>query len=304
MALKSIIMTFLLSSASAIVFPQISTAQVDLFAKGYAPDQCSNCEQWNEPNRAEHLFGNTYYVGTGGLSSILIASPSGHVLIDGALPNSAPIILNNIRSLGFDPADVKLMLNSHPHFDHAGGFAALQKVTNAPVAASPESASVIRNGMSTRLDPQYGKLLSFPPVSEVLIISEDEPVQVGDINLNPIFTPGHTSGGTSWAWQSCEGKRCVRFIYADSLTPISRDDFLFSRNSDYPNIVDDFQKSFEILESIPCDILITPHPGASNFWQRMEAAPEGLIKTDACREYVSRAQRQLQTRLTNEEFQQ
>src|SRR5262245_41278824 len=98
--------------------------------------ECPSCAEWNVPQKSFRIFGNTYYVGTHGLSSILITSPRGHVLIDGGLPESAPLILANIRSLGFRAEDVKLILNSHAHYDHAGGLEALREATGASVAAS------------------------------------------------------------------------------------------------------------------------------------------------------------------------
>ena|ERR1700733_8790609 len=103
---------------------------------------CANCAVWNKPQQAFKIYGNTYYVGTHGLSSILITSDSGHVLIDGALPESAPPIVANIRSLGFRVEDVKLIVNSHAHFDHAGGIAELQRLSGAvlqPASGLPQS---------------------------------------------------------------------------------------------------------------------------------------------------------------------
>ena len=97
---------------------------------------CDNCDEWNEPQAPFNIFGNTWYVGTGGLSAILVTGPEGHVLLDGALPQSAAQIQANIEALGFRIGDVKLIVNSHEHFDHAGGIAALQRASGATVAAS------------------------------------------------------------------------------------------------------------------------------------------------------------------------
>jgi metallo-beta-lactamase class B len=276
-------------------------AQDDPLTRPYTVGECSSCAAWNVPHRPVHLYGNTYYVGTEGLASILIASPEGHVLIDGALPSSAPLILANIRSLGFDPADVRLILNSHAHFDHSGGFAALQRATGAPVAVSVESAGAIRSGLAGPDDPQYGVLVPTPPVSNVILIEEGKPMVVGGLSLTPYITAGHTPGGTTWTWRSCEGERCVDFVYADSQTPISREGFLFGGSPQYPGAVADFRRGFSVLERIPCDILVTPHPGASNFWQRAASAPEGLIDPAACRQYAARSLEQLQARLQREQ---
>src|SRR5271155_1020355 len=128
---------------------------------------CANCAAWNKPHAAFRIFGNTYYVGTDGLSSVLIASTTGHVLIDGALPESASRIVANIRSLGFRIEDVKLILNSHVHFDHAGGIAELRKLSGARVAASQWTADVMKKGAVPRDDPQFASIASIARVARV-----------------------------------------------------------------------------------------------------------------------------------------
>ncbi|HEU4882574.1 MAG TPA: subclass B3 metallo-beta-lactamase [Longimicrobium sp.] len=286
---------------AACVSSRSARAQDDPLTRPYTVEECPSCAGWNVPHRPVHLYGNTYYVGTEGLTSILIASAEGHVLIDGALPNSAPLILANIRALGFDPADVKLILNSHAHYDHSGGFAALQRATGAPVAASAASAGAIRSGAAAPNDPQYGDLHATPPVSNVILIEEGRPMTVGSLSLTPYITAGHTPGGTTWTWRSCEGERCLDFVYADSQTPISREGFRFGASPQYPGAVADFRRGFQVLERVPCDILVTPHPGASNFWERAASAPEGLIDPEACRQYAARSLEQLQARLQREQ---
>jgi metallo-beta-lactamase class B len=237
-------------------------------------------------------------VGTHGLSAILVTSNQGHILLDGALPESAPLIEANIRALGFRMEDVKLILNSHAHFDHAGGIAALQRASGAAVAASPASAPVLRRGTSGPDDPQYGVLLAFPAVERVRVISDGEIVRVGPLALTAHFTPGHTPGGTSWAWKSCEGKRCLDFVYADSQTPVSADGFLYTRNRTYPSAIADYERGFALLERLPCDVLLTPHPGASGLWDRV--AKKDLVDRSACRRYAATARGQLARRVATE----
>jgi metallo-beta-lactamase class B len=260
--------------------------------------ECPSCAEWNAPQRPLRLHGNTYYVGTHGLSAILVTSNQGHILLDGALPESAPLIEANIRALGFRMKDVKLILNSHAHFDHAGGIAALQRASGAAVAASPASAPVLRRGTSGPDDPQYGVLLAFPAVERVRVISDGEIVRVGPLALTAHFTPGHTPGGTSWAWKSCEGKRCLDFVYADSQTPVSADGFLYTRNRTYPSAIADYERGFALLERLPCDVLLTPHPGASGLWDRV--AKKDLVDRSACRRYAATARGQLARRVATE----
>ena len=283
-----------------LVCPSILSAQDSTLVRPYSEAECPSCAEWNAPHRATHLYGNTYYVGTHGLASILIASPDGHVLIDGGLPNSAPLILSNIQTLGFRPSDVKIILNSHAHFDHAGGIAALQQATGARVLVSEPSARVLTRGEPGRDDPQHAVALAMPPVASVEVVRAGEVVRVGMLAMTMHPTGGHTPGGTTWSWRACEAEHCLDFVYADSQTPISQDGFSFSDSPDYPTAVADFQRGHALLERISCDVLITPHPAASAFWDRIKTAPQGLIDTEACRRYAAAARRQLQARLDRE----
>jgi len=266
--------------------------------------ECSSCAVWNAPQKPFRIFGSAYYVGTHGLSSILITSARGHALIDGALPESAPLILANIRALGFRSEDVKLILNSHAHYDHAGGIEALRQATGATVAASRWSARTIEAGKGIPGDPQFSIVLPYPPVPTVRPISDGEVLRAGDVALTAHFTGGHTPGGTTWTWKSCEEQRCLDFVYADSQSPVSADDFLFSRNTTYPNALADFEHSFSVLESLSCDILLTPHPGASNVFERLAARDSGnanaFVDRDACGRLAKENRRQLDARIARE----
>jgi metallo-beta-lactamase class B len=284
----------------AVLLPARTRAQDDPLVAAYPAELCPSCGDWNAPQRPMHLYGNTYYVGTRGLGSILIASPAGLVLIDGGLPDSAPLILANITALGFDTSAVKLILNSHVHYDHAGGIAALQRATGARVAASPSSAAVLERGEVGPDDPQHGIAFRMPAVRGVETVTDGQTLTVGPLALTAHSTAGHTPGGTTWTWRSCEADRCLDFVYADSQTPISRDGFRYSDPDAYPSALADFDRGFALLERIPCDVLITPHPGASSLWKRVATAPDGLIDPEACRRYATNARQQLQRRLERE----
>ena len=270
-----------------------------------ANSSCDACPEWNRPQQPFRVYGNTYYVGPRGLTSILITSKSGHVLLDGALPESVPQIVANIRSLGFRVEDVKLIVNTHVHFDHGGGIAELQRLSGAKVAASPWSVGVLTKSGVGKGDPQFG---SIPPVALVPraeSLRDGQTLRVGDIELTAHFTPGHTPGGTSWTWESCEGKRCLSLVYSDSMTPVSAEGFRFTDSREYPTAVRDFEKSFAFLRSTPCDILLTSHPDASGLWQRLEKRergerPDPLVAPSACKELAGRAAEQLRRRLESE----
>ena len=266
---------------------------------------CKDCAAaWNATQAPFRIYGDTYYVGVRGLSSILITSDRGHILIDGDLPESVPKIAASIRALGFRLEDVKLILNSHVHVDHAGGIAALQELSGAEVAASAASAAVLRSGHSGPDDPQFGQLSVIPRVKRVRVISNDETLRVGPLEVTAHLTPGHTPGGTSWSWESCEQARCLNIAYVDSLAPISSDTFLFTHNTTYPNVLHDFEQSFAAIRALSCDILLTPHPEASRLWSRLERRDHGeadaLVDADACRHLADAARKRLEERVAKE----
>jgi len=255
------------------------------------------------PQEPFKIYGNAYYVGTHGLSSVLITSPSGHVLIDGALPESVPQIVSNILSMGFRVEDIRLILNSHVHFDHAGGIAQLQKLSGARVAATRWTAQVMRTGVVPRSDPQFGITNPIARLAAVDIVSDSQTLRAGALSLTAHVTPGHTPGGTSWTWRSCEGGRCLNLVYADSLTPVSAGGFYFTRSRDYPHALGDFERSYKFLESTPCDILVTPHPGFIKLWERLDqrrSSPDALIDPTACRVFAADSRELLKTRLATE----
>jgi metallo-beta-lactamase class B len=148
---------------------------------------CSSCDEWNRPREPFKIFGNTYYVGVAGLSSVLVASSAGLVVLDGALPQSAPLIAANIRKLGFRIEDVKLIVNSHAHYDHAGGIAALQALSGARVAASAPGAWALAHSHPTRDDPQFRSghdpKVRFPRVTRVEVVRDGQALTVGDVTL-------------------------------------------------------------------------------------------------------------------------
>lgn len=266
---------------------------------------CSDCAAWNETQKPFRVYGNTYYVGVRGLASILITSDQGHVLIDGDLAESAPKIAANILELGFRIEDVKFILNSHVHFDHAGGIAELQRLSGAKVVASRSSAKVLQDGHSGADDPQFGSIRGIPPVAHVRVVEDGETLRVGALRLTAHLTPGHTPGGTTWTWKSCESQRCLNVVYADSLTPVSAPGFRFTKNTTYPNALEDFETSFNKLDMLPCDILLTTHPEVSDLWTRLEkhdhgAGADAFVDPTACRRLVEAAREGLQARVVAE----
>jgi metallo-beta-lactamase class B len=269
------------------------------------PIDCPPCADWNRPQEPFRVFGNTYYVGTTELSAILIKTSEGLVLLDAALPQSAPLIDASIRALGFRTADIKLIGSSHTHPDHVGGIAALQRASGARVVASEPAARALRSGRPTPDDPQFATPNSnFPVVSNVQVIADGETLTLGDLKLTAHLTPGHTPGGTSWSWRSCEGARCLSVVYADSLNAVSADGFRFSGGPDNPSIVDIFRQSIRKVEALPCDILLSPHPGFFDMNEKLQRRRNGdadaFVDAGACRAYAAAAGARLDRRIADE----
>jgi metallo-beta-lactamase class B len=264
------------------------------------PDVSKQRAEWNQPQKPFKVFGNTYWVGTRGLGAVLITSDRGHILVDGALPESVPQIREHVRELGFKLEDIRLLLNSHVHFDHAGGLGQLQQLTGARVAASAPAAKVLTSGESGPDDPQFGVQLRIDRLRNVNVVRDGEVVKVGSLIARPHMTPGHTPGGTTWTWKSCEGERCLDVVYADSLNPVSADGFKYTSSP----LLKGFERSFAALETIRCDILLTPHPAFAQVFQKRAARDAGkadaFIDPGACKAYVATARANLARRLEDE----
>ncbi len=272
-----------------------TAASIDVPA---CPADAGVMDGWDDRAPPRKIFGNVYYVGTCGITALLVTSPQGHVLLDGATEAGGLAIAANIEALGFNPADVQYILNSHEHSDHAGGFAHLQGVTGAPVLARAPAIATLERGASDGSDPQSGVLDGFPPVANVQLLDADATVRVGDLVLTAHATPGHAPGGTSWTWVSCEGTQCLDMVYADSLSAASDKTYRFSGHAAY---LDAFRRGIDTVAALECDILITPHPSASRLWQRLEpAATQPLVDTGACRDYADQARQRLDRRLAEE----
>lgn len=258
--------------------------------------RCGNCESWNEPQSPFRVFGNTHYVGTAGLSSILIETSDGLILIDGGLPQSAQQIAENIRTLGFDPRDIRLIAVSHAHFDHVGGIAALQRLSGAEVAASPDAARTLRKGASFGDDPQFGPdLPSFPAVEHVSSSVGETMISLGSTRLRGVPTPGHTAGGVTWIWQECEDDRCLDIVYADSLSPVSRPGYRFS-----DGMGDKIRQSASVIAVLDCDIFLSTHDFSFELHEKFARGRDAFIDPDGCRRYANKTVQRLERRLEQE----
>jgi metallo-beta-lactamase class B len=294
--------------SSTILLSLVLAAQAAPALRPDPPKACVDCDEWNEPQAAFRLFGNTYYVGTAGLSALLVTSEAGHVLLDGGLPQSAARIDGNVRALGFRTEDVRFILASHAHYDHVGGIAALQRLSGATVAMSAAGVRALANGGPTRDDPQYGigvQANAFPPVAGARAVADGEVIRVGPLAITAHLTPGHTPGGTSWSWRSCEGERCLDVVYADSLTAVSADGFRFTGGDGHADITTAFRTTIDTIEALDCDIVVSTHPGATGLARKLKRRDEGagseaFVEPGGCRAYARAARRNLERRIAEE----
>jgi metallo-beta-lactamase class B len=270
----------LLSLAQAPSPPQ-SPARGGAMLEPDPPLTCGSCAEWNRPRPPFKVYGNTYFVGSLGLSSLLIATEEGLVLIDVALPQSAPLIDANIQALGFRTTDLKYILTSHAHFDHVGGLRSMQRYTGASVLASRETARALALGHPVPEDPQF----------EGASNSSDFPA-------------------TTWTWSSCEGGRCLDMVYVDSLTAVSNDTYRFTGGDGRPGIVDTFRKSLRKVKALPCDVVISTHPSATGMDDKVArratlalapgAAGDPFVDPGACRALAAGALKALDARVAQE----
>lgn len=258
--------------------------------------RCADWDDWDKAGPPYRIYGNSYYVGTCGISAILITGDKGHILIDGATEAGADVIANNIRSLGFSLSDIKLLLQSHEHFDHVAGLARLQQLSGAKLLASAAAAPVLASGVVSSADPQAGMHKPFPPARVDGQVTAGTAVNLGDLSLMPIATPGHTPGALSWQWRSCEAGQCQVLVYADSLSPVSSDSYRFSEHLSYLNA---YRAGLNTLAKLDCQVLLTPHPSASNMRTRLQSR-DGLSDPQGCVSYADAVTGRLEQRLTKE----
>lgn len=254
---------------------------------------------WTAPQKPFRIYGNTWYVGPHGLGVFLVTAPTGDVLIDGGVPGGAGLIEGNLRELGVDLHAIKWILNTHAHSDHAGGLAELARDTGAQVIAGAADAPLLEHG--GRDDPEYGDRFPFPPVHVARTVSDGERLHLGNLVLTAHATPGHTRGNTTWAWMSCEGRRCLHMVDVGSL---SAPGFKLIGNANDPDIVNDFEHSFAKVAALPCDLPLAPHPEMVDFWQRVAKSNHGdaeaLLDPAGCRVYARDSRKAFEAQLAKQ----
>ena len=256
----------------------------------------------NRPNEPFRIAGNLYYVGSSGISSYLIATPAGHVVIDAGYESTVPIIEANIRTLGFKVEDVRILLNTQAHYDHAAGFAALKKDTGAQLMISGPDADVIERGGTQ--DFSFGDRYPFPPARVDRRLKDGDTVTLGKLTLHAHVTPGHTKGCTTWSFEVIDNNRPLQVVDMCGLTVL--DTTRLVGNPAYPEIVGDYERTFTALRKLPVDIFLGAHPAyydGTAKAAKLKANPSGpnpFVDPDGYRRYIDNGERTFRERLAKE----
>jgi metallo-beta-lactamase class B len=259
-------------------------------------------EDGNQPADPFRIADNLYYVGSSDIGSYLVTTPAGHILIDAGYASTVPIIEANIATLGFKVRDVRILLNTQAHFDHAGGFADMKKRTGAALMVSEADADVIERG-GTR-DFSLGDTSTFPAATVDRRLKDGETVALGGTTLTAHLTPGHTMGCTTWTFDTRDRGRTLHVVDLCGLSILQNT--RVSGMPAYPGITRDYERTFETLRKLPVDIFIGAH--ANYYGGREKAAkakadpsgPSPFVDPDGFRKMVDGAERRFREQLARE----
>ncbi len=258
---------------------------LSVVAQTYAPAKA----EWNQPVEPFRIEGNLYYVGASDVSSYLLTSDKGHVLLDSGFRETVPQIVANVKKLGFQMKDVKYILNTQAHYDHAAGLAELQRLTKAKLLSSAEDARLLARG--GRGDFAFQDQLQFEPVAADRIIKDGEKLEIAGIQMTAYITPGHTKGCTTWTARV--GNHDAVFVCG-----VTAPGYRLKGNPSYPNIVQDFDRTFDLLEKMPCDLYLTAHPSQCNLHEKRKTA--SFVKSGELAEAVRKARADFHAQLDKE----
>lgn len=254
-----------------------------------------------------HIAGNLYYVGTKEMTSFLLTSSQGHILIDGGYPGNTDMILKNIGILGFKIIDVKILLNSHAHVDHAGGLAALQKASGAELWISEPDAALIKSGGAGKRNLGLMNFLVYIGLTKYPVphidhqFKDGTKVRLGAIELTAHITPGHTPGSTTWTFPISDGNKKLLAVNISSLTVIPSS--LFGERYD-AELQKEFKQSFKKLRSIPADIFLGPHASFFNMADKLkqrDTVPDRVapfIDREGYLKYIDKSEEKLRRALS------
>ena len=243
---------------------------------------------WTTPHTPFRIVGNVYYVGSKDLASYLITTPQGHILINSNLTTSVPQIQKSVEALGFHFKDVKILLISHGHWDHAAGSAAVVKATGAKYMVMDADVPLIESGGKT--DFQYGSEAGsqFPPAKVDRVLHDGDEVRLGGVVLVAHKTPGHTKGCTTWTMTVADGGKSYDVVIVGS--PKVNTGYRLVKNAAYPGIAQDYEQTFRTLKALPCDVFLGAHGGYFGMEAKFQRIKEGganpFVDPEGYRSYV------------------
>lgn len=209
----------------------------------------------NEPFPPHRVVGNVYYVGSSELASYLIATPAGHILINTGFEETVPVIQAACAKLGFKFSDIKILLTGQAHNDHVAGFALAKKLTGATVMVMAGDEAVVRGG--GKGDFHYEGQMQWAPCRIDRVLHDGQEVTLGSTTLVAHLTPGHTKGCTTWTLTAQDGGKPYRVVIVGG-TGVNPG-FRLVNNARYPQIAEDYARTFQVLESLPCDVFLGSH---------------------------------------------
>lgn len=242
---------------------------------------------WHDPFPPHRIADHLYYVGSKGLASYLITTTNGHILINSSFERTVPILRTNIETLGFKFTDIRILLTSHAHSDHASGHALVKELTGARVEVMAGDAQVIANGGKGQY--LYTDDDKWKPCMVDRVLKDGDIVALGAARLTARRTPGHTRGCTTWVFQVRDGGKLLNAVIIGS--PNVNPGYELIRNRDYPEIADDYAKTFRLLKSLPCDLFLGAHGsyyGMEAKYERLQREPKAnpFIDPEGYRAYV------------------
>jgi metallo-beta-lactamase class B len=255
--------------------------------------------QWNQPLQPYRVVSNVYYVGTNYLASFLITTPQGHILINPDYEQSVPLIRTNIQKLGFGFSDIKVILISHAHDDHAAGCALVKKQTNAKLMVMDADVAEIEGGGAG--DFQYHQ--SWTPVKVDRVLHDSDKVTLGGTTLVAHLTPGHTKGCTTWTTDVKDGGRTLHVVIVGS--PNVNPGYRLVGNTKYPQIAADYDKTFHVLRSLPCDIFLGAHGEYYGMDEKLKklrtGGPNPFIDPEGYRTFVNEHEQAFRVELRSQQ---
>jgi metallo-beta-lactamase class B len=213
--------------------------------------------EWTEPFQPHRIIGNVYYVGSKDLAAFLITTPQGHILINSNLATSPQQIRKSVEQLGFRFTDIKILLISHAHIDHCAGSALIKQLTGAKYMVMDADVPAIEDGGKS--DFQYGnsKDMSFPPAKVDRILHDGDEVKLRDVVLVAHLTAGHTKACTTWTLKVKDAGKIYNVVIVGS--PNVNPGYKLVNNAKYPQIAQDYERTFRTLNSLPCDVFLGAH---------------------------------------------